>query len=182
MRTVGRRQFPTLEPGTQPSTGVSDISALDKLVSFATLFLAPKGEPWERRVYDLLDALRAFQSGDPFDRRRESEAGYKEEALALAYGPIRHVVFGHTHLARQIELPDERFYFNSGTWADVLRLPPEILTAGKTYGPLAELEKFVGELMRNEFTRFTMFRPTYVRFPQDEHGHSVEPELCDYDG
>ncbi|HEY6345750.1 MAG TPA: hypothetical protein VIY49_30020 [Bryobacteraceae bacterium] len=181
-RTLGRRDFALSEPADE-SAGVADISALDKAKSFATLLFGSKKEGWDQRLYDLLDALRAFQSGDAFRRDRETEPGYEKAARDLAYGPLRHVVFGHTHMARQIAIPSGGFYFNSGTWADVLRLPPNILAMDKTYAPLAELEQFVRELVENDFSRFTtMFKPVFVRFRQDENGNSTEAALCDYDG
>jgi UDP-2,3-diacylglucosamine pyrophosphatase LpxH len=183
IRTVGRADFAVPPPGLYVSGAVRDISWLDKAGSFATLLTARSEQPWENRVYDLLDALRAFQGANAFDRTVESEAVYQEEADHLAYGPIRHIVFGHTHLARQIPLANAGFYFNSGTWADLLELPSDVLDPTRKFGPLATLEQFVRDLVENDFSSYTqMFRPTFVRFGQNENGSSLTHELCDYHG
>jgi UDP-2,3-diacylglucosamine pyrophosphatase LpxH len=181
IRTVGRADFAVPPPGILESGTVRNISLLNKAASFGTLLTARDNQPWENRVYDLLDALRAFQGTNAFDRAVESEAVYQEEAGHLAYGPIRHVVFGHTHLARQIPLADAGFYFNSGTWADLLELPRDILDPTRKYGPLSALEQFVSDLAGNDFSPYTqMFRPTFVRFGQNAAGSSLTHELCDY--
>ena len=183
IRTVGRADFAVPPPSNLESDTVRDISWLNKATSFATLLTAPDGQPWESRVYDLLDALRSFQGTNAFDQAVESEIVYQEEAGHLAYGAIRHVVFGHTHLARQIPLAHAGFYFNSGTWADLLELPPDILDPTRRYGPLSALERFVRDLVANDFSPYTqMFRPTFVRFGQNAMGSSLTHELCNYDG
>ena len=183
IRTVGRRDFAMPALSTRESGTMSDISWLSKASSFASLLAGQGDQPLESRIYDLLDALRAFRGANVFDREIESEAVYQEEASHLAYGPIRHVVFGHTHLARQIPLAPAGFYFNSGTWADLLEVPSAILDPTKEYGPLSTLEKFVKDLVTNDFSPYTqMFRPTFVRFGQDALGSSVTAELCDYRG
>ena len=62
----------------------------------------------------------------------------------------------------------------------MLELPRDILDPTKIYGPLGELELLVRDLVSNDFSRYILFRPTYVRFQQDAEGHSVTQELCDY--
>jgi hypothetical protein len=42
-------------------------------------------------------------------------------------GVARVVVMGHTHLARDIDLPGGGRYLNTGTWADLLRLDKALL-------------------------------------------------------
>ena len=176
LRTVGRADF--AKPAAEGGAG--EITLLDKGRSFASLLLGDRDETWEHRLHDLFDALRAFQSTNSFDRSIETEAVYLDEARNLAYGPVRHVAFGHTHLAKQVPLRDGGFYFNSGTWADILELPREILDPTRRFGPLAELEQLVGDLAANDFSRYVLFRPTYVYIEQDLAGHSITHELRDY--
>jgi UDP-2,3-diacylglucosamine pyrophosphatase LpxH len=176
LRTVGRADF--AKPAAEGDTG--EISVLDSGRSFASLLLGDRDETWEPRLHDLFDALRAFQSTNSFDRSVETEAVYLDEARNLAYGPVRHVAFGHTHLAKQVPLRDGGFYFNSGTWADILELPRAILDPTRRFGPLAELEQLVRDLAANDFSRYVLFRPTYVYIEQDLAGHSTTHELRDY--
>jgi hypothetical protein len=161
---------------------VQEISLRDLGRSLASLLLGDRDDTWEQRLHDLFDALRAFQSVDSFDRSVETSTAYRNEAQNLVYGPIRHVVFGHTHLAKRVPLAGGGFYFNSGTWADVLELPRDILDATRRFAPLAELEQLVRDLVANDFSRYVVFRPTYVRIEQDLAGHSVRQELRDYSG
>jgi UDP-2,3-diacylglucosamine pyrophosphatase LpxH len=157
-----------------------EISLLGTARSFASLLLGARDETWERRLHELFDALRSFQNADSFDRSIETEAAYYNEARDLAYGPIRHVVFGHTHLAKQVPLPGGGFYFNCGTWADLLMLPRDILDSTRKFAPLAELEHLVRGLCVNDLSRDDMFHPTYVSMGQDDTGHSVAVDLCDF--
>jgi len=180
VRTVGRADFamPTAEAG---ATGaVREISLLNLGRSFASLLLGDRDETWDRRLHDLFDALRAFQGTNSFDRSVETKTVYLNEARDLAYGSVRHVVFGHTHLAKQVPLQGGGFYFNCGTWADMLELPREILDPTRRFGPLAELEQLARDLTANDFSRYELFRPTYVRIEQDRAGDSVAQQLCDH--
>lgn len=181
LRTVGRADFAM--PGGDLAAGyVSEISLIGKARSLFYLLSGERDETWEHRLHDLLDALRAFQGTNPFDRSVETQAVYIDEARNLAYGPVRHVVFGHTHLAKQVPLAGIGFYFNTGTWADLLEFPRDILDATRRFGPLAELEQLVRNLVENDLSGYVLFRPTYVRIEQDAEGRSVAHELRDYSG
>ncbi len=182
VRTVGRADFamPGGEAGTTRT--VQEISLLDLGRGLASLLLGNRDDSWEQRLHDLFDAMRAFQNVDAFDRSVETNTAYLNEARNLAYGPIRHVVFGHTHLAKQVPLAGGGFYFNSGTWADVMELPRDILDTTRRFAPLAELEELMRDLVANDFSRHIVFRPTYVRIEQDLAGHSVGQQLLDYSG
>ena len=48
--------------------------------------------------------------------------------LASSGGAIDTVVMGHTHLARHVGPPDRARYINTGTWADVVRVPAAAMT------------------------------------------------------
>ena len=175
LRTVKRADFGVHEPADR-----KNISAIGKLQSFAALLFGNRDKSWDQRLMDLLDALRAFQSEDAFDWTIETDKIYEKEARRLAYGPIRHVVFGHTHLAKKIDLGDGRYYFNSGTWADLLPLPSAILDPTREYAPLAELEQLMKNLISQEYGEYAMFHPTYVHFVQDERGNSISHNLSGY--
>ena len=38
------------------------------------------------------------------------------------------VVMGHTHHAKRVKVSDGKFYLNSGTWADVIRLDESVFS------------------------------------------------------
>ncbi|XUJ32998.1 hypothetical protein ACQ5SK_33120 [Bradyrhizobium japonicum] len=92
-------------------------------------------------------------------------------------GGFRHVVFGHTHQAKRVSLGDGRWYFNSGTWADVLRFPNEILTLPES-DALSRLDGFVQKLKAGDFSDWTLFRPTYVQLDVDDNGGVSDAKLC----
>lgn len=179
-RTVGRADF-GVAAVVASKDGTRDISAFDKARTFASLLFGHRDETWDHRLADLLDALRAFQGPNAFDRSQETEAIYKDEAHDLISGPVRHVIFGHTHLAKEVSM-NGGTYFNSGTWADLLELPPAILDKTRQFAPLAELESLVRDLMANNFSPYVLFRPTFVRLERDANGQSISYKLCDYAG
>lgn len=48
---------------------------------------------------------------------------------------VETVVMGHTHLARHIGHRDKAVYINTGTWADLVYLPPALLAPWESAGP-----------------------------------------------
>ena len=180
LRTVGRADFGTPSSDSRCGASAQDISLLNAGGSLISLLMGDKNESWEHRLHDLFDALRAFQRENSFDRSVETEKVYIDEAQDLAYGPVRHVVFGHTHRPKQVKLTGGGYYFNSGTWADILELPPEVLDSTRRYASIGKLEEFIRDLSRNDFSRYVQFHPTYVRIEQDSAGNSVTQKLCDY--
>jgi UDP-2,3-diacylglucosamine pyrophosphatase LpxH len=67
--------------------------------------------------------------------------------IAQSKGEIEVVVMGHTHLARQLGSAERGTYINTGTWADVIRVPNGALADGG--GP--ELERFLMGLRAGEY-------------------------------
>jgi len=65
-----------------------------------------------------------------------------ERLIELGKGRVQTVVMGHTHLAREIGPPGRASYINTGTWADVVRVPAPILEEGAD----RELEDFLRKL------------------------------------
>lgn len=59
---------------------------------------------------------------------------------------ITTVVMGHTHLARHIGPAERASYINTGTWADVIRVPAALLDEGHHH----ELQGFLTGLRRGE--------------------------------
>jgi hypothetical protein len=52
-----------------------------------------------------------------------SPCSFRLDDAAISGICVCHVVFGHTHLAKQIDLGDGRTYTNTGTWADLAQIP-----------------------------------------------------------
>ncbi|MBF0623143.1 MAG: metallophosphoesterase [Magnetococcales bacterium] len=70
-------------------------------------------------------ALRALGAGD---RQFEIDTPSKDDkqiyrAYEVAQPKPTLLVAGHTHAARAVEIADNSFYINTGTWTDIVKLP-----------------------------------------------------------
>ena len=120
----------------------------------------------------------SLQGDKTFDEGVETAKEYLDAATALASNGIKHVVFGHTHMAKYVPLPSGGFYLNSGTWADVMQFPNEILSGPRDQS-FAALGEFVKKLVTGDFSSYALFRPTSVRLDLAADGR-VTPALCRY--
>lgn len=101
------------------------------------------------------NAMAGLAKDKTFDLTVE-RSDYLEAARSLvASGRFSTVVFGHTHLPKQISIPRANggpaLYLNTGTWADVMRVPPEVVGSGAEVE--AALEGFLQDLAANRFHR-----------------------------
>jgi UDP-2,3-diacylglucosamine pyrophosphatase LpxH len=69
-----------------------------------------------------LNRFKAAQEGEEFYRQDHPSTPDSKGAKTCFEGEVKVVVFGHTHEALKTEF-DEGLYVNSGTWADVVRMP-----------------------------------------------------------
>ena len=97
------------------------------------------------RLYKIRVAMRKLLLGDDSAREDGPTQQYGAAADRMrngSPGQIDVVVMGHTHLARHIGPADRASYINTGTWADVVRVPPATLADGAD----RELEGFLRDL------------------------------------
>ncbi len=165
--------------GPQIGSDISTAETISETFGLVRLLLGGKSDDVERRLGPLLKALRALRDDHSFDRGTESDKDTWESAKALAANGIRHVIFGHTHMAKKIPLAGGGFYLNSGTWADVMEFPKEIVS-GTDAEALPKVREFVAHISKSDFTPWTLFRPTYVRVDIGPDGSAAAAELCDY--
>ena len=173
-----------LDEFRQPASIGEDISAtdfFDRTMGLASLLLARNDDDVEGRLPSLLKALRAVQDDKSFDRSVETASEYLDAARELARGGFRCVVFGHTHLAKRVVLEDDALYINTGTWADVMRFPMEIL-AGSDDVALPKLREFVLDLGAGKLNRWIGFGATYARLDLDAADRLMQAELLDFKG
>lgn len=162
-------------PLRQIGSPISRSDTVNRILGFAALLLGRESQAVEKRLPALLKAMQGVQNEDTFDITKESATEYLEAAHELADRGFRYVVFGHTHQAKQVDLGNGRFYLNSGTWADVLRFPTEILKS-RAEAP-RELQTFVEQMKAGDFSRWTIFNPTYVRLDIDDTNKVAKVEL-----
>jgi UDP-2,3-diacylglucosamine pyrophosphatase LpxH len=175
VRTVLAEDGPSAQIGSDIST-IGDI--VDRTLGMARLLVARAGSDHRARLDALLAAFRSLQNDQTFDQNTETAKEYLDAATGLASNGIKHVVFGHTHLAKRIPLPSEGFYLNTGTWADVMEFPRDVVS-GPRETALARLAGFIQDLVGGNFGSYALFRPTYVRLDLAADG-TVTPELCKY--
>ena len=160
--------------GTRSEMG-TDVGARETINTALGLFkLAFGSKVADKRMRALLAAIRGLQSDSSFDETKETAREYFAAASDLVKRDFRYVVFGHAHQAKRVDLGGGRWYFNSGTWADILRFPSDILALPEA-DALTRLAAFVEELKAGDFSKWTLFRPTYVRLDVDDTGKVAEP-------
>ncbi len=94
---------------------------------------------------------------------------YRVPARRAADAGFQVVVYGHTHLAKRVPLIDgEDFpvYLNTGTWADLMRLPDTVWSPQEAVARAA-LKDFVDDLEHNRLERWRRSVPTYARIDLD---------------
>jgi len=174
-----------IDDGADAESIGGDISSgSEMLAGAAGLFslLTAGAGALESRLPALLRALRALQNDRTFDRAYEPPSEYTRAAEQLAReGGFRHIVFGHTHLARDLPLAGGGRYLNTGTWADLVQFPKEIL-AGPQSAVRERLRGFCEDLAQSNFERYLVFLPTYARIDVDAEGCVARAALFDYTG
>lgn len=128
----------------------------------------------------LLAALRFLASRDDvtWDVAREVDT-YLKPAREMAKRGIRVVVFGHTHLAKRVDLGGGAVYLNTGTWADLIRVPESILAAvdgeAEAEAEAAKrLGKYVAQLRGNDLSVLRRLVPTFARIELDDEEKEVQ--------
>jgi len=132
--------------------------------------LSPLG-PREQadRLRPLLRALRSLWSDQSFSRQVETDPAYVEGASALVKAGASLVVFGHTHLAKDLGLPGGGRYLNTGTWAERIRLPAALHDPDEGRATQV-LSTFLADLAAGRLSTYLDFEPTFARLELSEEG------------
>ena len=93
-------------------------------------------------------AFQWLRNDDAFALDREAPE-YRDAAEAMMNtGQFDVVIFGHTHLPKQVEIAREGkhpgLYLNTGTWADLMKLPDALVRGGA--GTRPTLEQFFADV------------------------------------
>ena len=173
-------QMTEINPSGAIGGEVSAFDTASRVYGLAALLFGRTSQPYQRRLPALLKALRGLQSLDTFAYDREAAKEYLNAAHDLVdRGGFRFVVFGHTHLAKHVPLGNGRFYFNCGTWADILRFPIEILQT--RINALPALDAFVAKMKAGNFSDWTYFRPTCVRLDVGSDDKVANAKLMEFE-
>jgi hypothetical protein len=158
---------------------ISSGRSFSRRLGLARLLSSRNKPAIERRMPALLQALRGLQLAKNFDPSNEAAPEYLNAARELARGHFRHVVFGHTHLKKKVDLGGGRLYLNSGTWADVLEFPREILDAPQDVA-LARLTAFAEKMADGDFRDLVLDDRSYVLIELNERDRAARVELASF--
>lgn len=115
--------------------------------------------------------------GSTFDLSTEAPR-YLDAAIRLSQGR-RTVVFGHTHLAKRIALPDQGLYLNTGTWCPIIRMPTDSYDVTQADERVyMELKRFVEDLAKNRIEKWCVLRTTFAKVVED--GEKIEADLFEF--
>ena len=160
-------------------SSVQNISAskLKRALSFSKLLVAP-GEELDQRMPALFDALSVLIKDRSFETDGPEEKHYLEAARELVGYGAEVVVFGHTHLARDLSItgtnPLKRGraamvtgrYINTGTWADLMAFPLTPFDQPRDKEVQA-LKEVVTAMRDRRFSRWVKFLPHYAAIELD---------------
>jgi UDP-2,3-diacylglucosamine pyrophosphatase LpxH len=136
----------------------------------------------EAETQSLLKAFRSFAESHEraFDVNTEA-VEYLKPANAAATRGFEIVIYGHTHLAKRVKLAKTgTYYFNTGPWADLMKVPEAILSGDKEEAEL-RLSEFLSDLENGELGRWRCSVPTFARVDM-ESGRVLSADLYLFDG
>ncbi len=147
-----------------------NISARDVVAGAYNLFRSGSTQDRERQLHALRDALVRFgqHRPDQLNTAVEDEV-YRAPAAAAAKRGYKVVVFGHTHLLKTVDLGAGARYLNTGTWADLMFLPPEILGPVSPAGVKA-LEELAAAISVNSVDSYRRQLPGFAQIELAEDG------------
>lgn len=132
-------------------------------VSWVKLLLS-SGPDADARIPALRSALRAFCDPTLFalDKREPDDPLYRAATELLGLGRFSYVVMGHTHLARDLRIDGKGRYLNSGTWADLMRVPDEVFADDPRVSDDA-LRQLCRDIVDRRYERLILQKPTFVK-------------------
>lgn len=129
-------------------------------------------------------ALRKWGEKDGRSFRVEREdPRYLDAAATLARRGYEVVVFGHTHHVKRVALPGRAHdvYFNTGTWADLIRVPSEVFDDNEVVARPV-FDTFFEELTTNQVDRIRRLLPTFARIDFDASDAITHKDVYFFDG
>ena len=141
-----------------------------------------KGKSDDDRREQLRAALGVLHGDRSFQFDYETRE-YLNAAKVLAnVGDFSTMVFGHTHLPKQVRISGNNGstiqYFNTGTWADIIKVPDEVLSnTGETN---EALEQFITAMRTNQLRNLVTRFLSYVQITLDDRENVINAALYSY--
>jgi hypothetical protein len=146
----------------------SQVSFAGKLLAGALAFADEKKRQLRRSALFKAFRLTMDIHRNTFDVAKE-QATYLKPAQRSADAGFQVVVYGHTHLAKRIAIGHDgkSVYINSGTWADLMRVPDEVWAADEAAARHA-LEAFVEDLEKSRLDGWRRSCATYAHIELED--------------
>ena len=140
-----------------------EIAALtiDRVLTFIKLRM---DDSYDSRLKTLHGTLKCLQDDKSFDFTTEAELSYSNAAKELRNKGFQAIIFGHTHLAKEVKLTensDYPKYLNTGTWANLLEIPKNIISGPESLA-FEDLKKFATAIQLKKMDSFIKFIPTFA--------------------
>jgi len=160
-----------------PSTSGDIASGGPSKSTLLRLMIQNKDEDFAQRIPILRKAFAVLKGHATFSREKETDARIERAARTHGKNGFKWVLFGHTHLAKNLKLDGYTTYLNTGTWADLIELPDHIL--GNDEASEVAFHSFIKDMASENYIKWVKFVPTYVRMVV-KNGRVVNAELKEY--
>jgi UDP-2,3-diacylglucosamine pyrophosphatase LpxH len=153
----------------QPTSYLTNASASVGFTSLISLAIEKK----DKKAEVLKHALEALRHDNTFNTSYEpKDSEYLKASRSLVNNNFKYVIFGHTHHAKKIEFNEEDggdsgVYFNTGTWADLMKVPKDIWAENQAESN-EKLNEFLINIKENNIEQYRKFLPTCVVLFIDE--------------
>ncbi len=154
----------------QPKTRRGNLSApqspslkilLDKAQKMAeTLFNKARELEEQDNIKRLHVALKQLKKDFSFEISQEKSNYFDAAEEMINRGKFSYVVFGYTHLPKKMKCGKNGWYLNTGTWANVIRLPAPILENNEA--ATHALTEFVSAMRDNDLSHYVKRYLSYV--------------------
>lgn len=141
----------------------SEIGAVSNVLS--SIAGVVKAEVRQARQRALFKAFRAM----PTHHRKAFDVGYEDakylRPATVASEKFKVVIYGHTHHVKCVPIVGAKHaavYLNTGTWADLMRVPEEVWSTDEVIARAA-LTSFVSDLEMNKLDKWRRGVPTFAK-------------------
>lgn len=134
-----------------------------------------------RNRKNLKVAMAKLAMDKTFVLDQEFEPYLSEVRRLVNSGRFSTVVFGHTHLPKQVRIDrpaplPPAMYLNTGTWADVMHVPVEVI--GDSPGAERALDDFLADLAANKLDRTRYLTYARIELHNEEVKDAVIKSFC----
>lgn len=126
------------------------------------------------RLPALRSALITLRDERSFNLTQESD-DYLDPAKRLIKRGFKVVLFGHTHLAKKVQVGDS-LYLNTGTWADLIKFPYQELDE-EFNSSQQWLTKFVHDMENGQLQSYIVQIPSYAYVELSEDGNVLSADI-----